>query len=350
MENVKICPACKRENRASESICTYCGTPLVGLLPQMDMARGMTTEPVPDAPVKVKHPDHIIQLTKLYADIVVLTVLGQEQPILIKGGGRIVLGRYSPGEVAPSVDLTPYNAGLLGVSRQHAVITRPEKTYLLQDLGSTNGTWLNEVKLTPNKTYTLQSGDLIRVGQLALYVYFDTPKPDEIPTVEIVLQKDNDKQLTANDMSKLVVPYLQALAGMQKICDSILERSGYEMSILELSFDQKASKIHLKLNNAAEAVRMTKTKLAAPIPVHQPTVANTVSIPASTEAAAQATSHVNGEENGTKDNHSYAKIAMEILDDLAPFRSEEFKKDTVEKLLPFIKELTASPLHIVIDQ
>ena len=197
---VRTCPACHKENLDQATVCAYCGTPLVNLLPSR------TTEPISQQPAPVKHPDHVIQLTKLYNNIIVFTIPSQEQPILVKGGGKVILGRFSPGEMLPTVDLTPYNASLLGVSRQHAVITRPDKSYLLQDLDSTNGTWLNDVKLVPHQMYPIKSGDLIRLGQLVLYIHFDGARPDTETMVELILQKEvapNTKnQLTVEDLSE----------------------------------------------------------------------------------------------------------------------------------------------------
>src|SRR5262245_12356125 len=127
MDTLKTCPTCQKENTPEATVCAFCGAPMLGLVP------ALTTEPVPDVPLKIKPPEHIIELTRLYSDVVALVVLGQEQPILLKGGEKTILGRYSPGEATPSVDLTPYNANLLGVSRKHAIISHSDTGYLLED-------------------------------------------------------------------------------------------------------------------------------------------------------------------------------------------------------------------------
>ena len=51
------------------------------------------------------------------------------------------------------------------VSRQHARVESRGNTFVLRDLGSTNGTWLGERRLD---TYTLQDGDAFRIGQARL--------------------------------------------------------------------------------------------------------------------------------------------------------------------------------------
>jgi pSer/pThr/pTyr-binding forkhead associated (FHA) protein len=49
-----------------------------------------------------------------------------------------------------------------------------EDGYSLEDLGSTNGTWLNGTLTLKHVPYKLHSGDQIRLGTLTLYVYFDS--------------------------------------------------------------------------------------------------------------------------------------------------------------------------------
>jgi len=73
--------------------------------------------------------------------------------------GDVVLGR------APGCDVT---LTATGVSRRHCAVRRHGTTALLEDLGSTNGTVLNDERLHPGEVKELQSGDLIRVGEAAL--------------------------------------------------------------------------------------------------------------------------------------------------------------------------------------
>ncbi|MBN2391473.1 MAG: protein kinase [Anaerolineae bacterium] len=82
---------------------------------------------------------------------------------------EVVVGRMDPMlPQPPEVDLQPYGGGSAGVSRHHArFLCRPEG-WFLEDLQSTNGTYLNEVRLLPHRPVRLNSGDLVRFGQLTL--------------------------------------------------------------------------------------------------------------------------------------------------------------------------------------
>jgi pSer/pThr/pTyr-binding forkhead associated (FHA) protein len=59
----------------------------------------------------------------------------------------------------------------LGVSRQHAAIRYTDSTFTIEDLKSSNGTWVNENRLEPNQPRVLRNGDVIRLGQLIIFVY-----------------------------------------------------------------------------------------------------------------------------------------------------------------------------------
>lgn len=82
---------------------------------------------------------------------------------------EVVVGRTDPMmSQPPEVDLQPYGGGSAGVSRHHARFLRRPEGWFLEDLQSTNGTYLNEVRLLPHRPVRLNSGDLVRFGQLTL--------------------------------------------------------------------------------------------------------------------------------------------------------------------------------------
>ena len=61
----------------------------------------------------------------------------------------------------------------IAVSRRHALVVRADGIYLLQDAGSTNGTFLNGERLAAPRP--LQHGDLIGLGQDAPHLRFIGP-------------------------------------------------------------------------------------------------------------------------------------------------------------------------------
>ena len=57
------------------------------------------------------------------------------------------------------------------VSRQHARVTRQGETMVIEDTGSTNGTFVNGVRLTG--PHTLANGDVIGLGDAATLAYYE---------------------------------------------------------------------------------------------------------------------------------------------------------------------------------
>ncbi len=58
----------------------------------------------------------------------------------------------------------------IGVSRAHARILRREDALLVEDLGSRNGTMVNDRKIPSGESFVLRHGDTIRVGRSLLKV------------------------------------------------------------------------------------------------------------------------------------------------------------------------------------
>ena len=61
---------------------------------------------------------------------------------------------------------TQYDPGRNGISRLHAVIDWKDGKYWIQDLNSTNGTWLNGQGLLPHESRVIQNGDRIVMAEL----------------------------------------------------------------------------------------------------------------------------------------------------------------------------------------
>jgi pSer/pThr/pTyr-binding forkhead associated (FHA) protein len=89
--------------------------------------------------------------------------------ILPTAEGDYIIGREDPiSDVFPEVDLNPYDGEQLGVSRHHAKLTIQAGLAFIQDLDSTNFTFVNRKKLTPRTPTALSGGDEVRLGKLVM--------------------------------------------------------------------------------------------------------------------------------------------------------------------------------------
>ena len=92
-------------------------------------------------------------------------------PFRIEVDDSITIGRADPETKSyPSLDLGPYQANQLGVSRFHAEIKLISGRFHIKDMGSRNGTKLNGNKLAPFTLVPFTKGDEIRLGHFAMIV------------------------------------------------------------------------------------------------------------------------------------------------------------------------------------
>ncbi len=78
---------------------------------------------------------------------------------------NIIVGRTHRNTLA-DVDLGPYGAAKVGISRRHARLTRQGNRWLIEDLESLNGTFVNEVEVKPGNPVPLKNGDVVRCSHM----------------------------------------------------------------------------------------------------------------------------------------------------------------------------------------
>ncbi len=158
------CPTCQHAEVEGALFCSECGAQLVSiqnLATQNFNITGQTSDFGDVAPVRQK--------AYSASDTISLQVLEGGQFIQLTDRKEFTIGRVSDGQsVMPDVDLTSYNAYENGVSRLHAVIKKGETSVNIMDLGSSNGTYLNGTRLTPERDYPLQHGNIISFGKLKI--------------------------------------------------------------------------------------------------------------------------------------------------------------------------------------
>jgi pSer/pThr/pTyr-binding forkhead associated (FHA) protein len=82
---------------------------------------------------------------------------------------EVLIGRADPrNKQYPDIDLTPHGGSLLGVSRNHARLVLRGADWYLEDLRSTNGTFVDGERLAPGASAPLHEGCQVRCGQLSM--------------------------------------------------------------------------------------------------------------------------------------------------------------------------------------
>ncbi|UCD86088.1 MAG: FHA domain-containing protein [Deltaproteobacteria bacterium] len=144
------CPECGNENIEGALFCDECGS---------KMAEGeiLVMEETPETS----------EAPAAAGMVLVLKDSGEE--IELPEGDEFIIGREDPvSEVFPEIDLTPHGGEEGGVSRSHCKIIKQGDGYKIEDLESTNLTFVNKKKLEPHQPEPLNDGDEIRLGKVVL--------------------------------------------------------------------------------------------------------------------------------------------------------------------------------------
>jgi hypothetical protein len=178
MVSGKFCPVCKKKNTMDAAECVYCSTPFEIGKPEARTTSSQSEAPQTQLLASVdRSTQRLRRLEDVPADVLVVYQMDSEDPVAFMEWNKIILGRLS-GNLGDTkiVDLTPFGAERMGVSRHHALIVRVEDGYTVQDLNSTNGTWLDRQRLQSVQVYPLAAGAVLQLGQLKLQVYYRTPE------------------------------------------------------------------------------------------------------------------------------------------------------------------------------
>jgi hypothetical protein len=101
--------------------------------------------------------------------IVLLSANPAHPPLALEIHHDAIVGR-GWGETQPDLDLTAYGGEGLGVSRRHAMLRPTKDSLLLADVGSSNGTFYNGVRIKLGEPRALKDNDIISFGALHLRV------------------------------------------------------------------------------------------------------------------------------------------------------------------------------------
>jgi hypothetical protein len=166
-----VCPHCGQETDGNLPFCQYCGQrlaveggPAVGLPSWLTRASAPDAAPSSSAPLAspAVKAQLVARLTAVTPTVAGQSV-GREFPL---DGGEVRIGR------APSCEINLDGDPL--VSRFHAVLRPHEGVYSITDLGSSNGTLVNEAEI--HAETPLHEGDEVMIGECRLRIassYFE---------------------------------------------------------------------------------------------------------------------------------------------------------------------------------
>jgi pSer/pThr/pTyr-binding forkhead associated (FHA) protein len=150
------CRQCGHGNEPGARFCSSCGAPLDG---------DEVTAAVPAVTLDEGADAATAALAELPEGVAVLVVRRGPNAgsVFTVEAGEVAAGRHPESEIFLD-DIT--------VSRRHAVVSAADDRFVLRDLGSLNGTYVNHERVDETE---LQSGDEIQIGRFVLSFQTATP-------------------------------------------------------------------------------------------------------------------------------------------------------------------------------
>ncbi len=139
----------------------------------------MRTEPLPDQedgrPARPRPEERETEDER--ALNIEVEVLNTGRKVLLSADREILVGRLDAAHgIFPELDMTTDGGLEQGVSRRHARIYTREGTCFVEDLDSTNGTFLNDERVTPYLPYAFRDGDMLMFGTMRLKIHIYSSK------------------------------------------------------------------------------------------------------------------------------------------------------------------------------
>lgn len=241
------CLFCQHKNKRNTILCEQCGARLI---PQ---DKKITAELASQQQAIVAGlPDKEQWLPGLPAGSFVLFVAGLKEPIVLTDVSTCILGRDESHTGEFVLDLSRFGKLAQSISRRHAMISVTPGGFVLNDLGSANGTRLNQELLQPGKAYPLQNNDQIKLGLFTLIICFqaqETPRQ----SVKLLLRERNtlvtlDHLFGPTFMLTQLAPYLYAINELQEIIAACREQPVHEICIHTIEARGAEVTVHLELD------------------------------------------------------------------------------------------------------
>ena len=142
------CPNCDHLNESNANFCSRCGSP-------MGSVEAEATSTLAPIEVEAEEEAHLRELEPGQASLIVRRGPAAGT-IFTLGQDLVTVGRHRESDIFLN-DIT--------VSRRHAELRRDGSKYVVSDLGSLNGTYVNRSRVDSSP---LTSGDELQIGKFRL--------------------------------------------------------------------------------------------------------------------------------------------------------------------------------------
>ena len=159
---ITSCPKCGTPTQVDAKFCGQCGKNLLAAVVNSTEPMRLTTLEVRSAPTV--RPDTRGPATQLQQQTVALFHLQTDTVIELPQNLSVIHIGKPNDRVPPDLDFSMLPRSDI-VSRVHADIQIEGNVFFIEDVGSSNGTYVNEMQLLPGRRHQLQLGDRIAFGK-----------------------------------------------------------------------------------------------------------------------------------------------------------------------------------------
>ena len=163
------CPSCGHRHRPGTLFCSECGV-------YLPTGGPLRTEPIPEEELPVPRANpwtrgFVEGPTETPLIPLCIEIESTGHQIQLPSMAEVNVGRLDTAKgFFPELDLTSEVTLESGISRLHCRIYQRGLTYLVEDIGSANGTFLNGQRLTPYLPHALEDGDELQLGRVKFRV------------------------------------------------------------------------------------------------------------------------------------------------------------------------------------
>ena len=172
------CPTCGQESLEGALLCSNCGT-------YFRSGGHLTTDPLSNGEAEQTAPSFAaptFDTVPIGVTLILKGVTDAREIVVPRKMSSALFGRNDRlAGLMVDIDLTSADGQTHGVSRRHARIRFVNDRYLVEDLESLNGTYLNRRKLVPFVPEMLRDGDDLRFGSLSFNVVLQRPEMADQP-------------------------------------------------------------------------------------------------------------------------------------------------------------------------
>jgi hypothetical protein len=167
----RFCRACYHINPSKSTQCEKCGAQLPLNTDTLDLADEYNKE------AAARRLGNVVKMD-VPPQHVALHIIGQATPLIVEVSKTRIIGRAVAGSPTDPllIDLMPYSAAVLGVSRKHAKLHWRNDHYELEDCGGMNGSWINGTRIESMKSVALPNNAEVRLGKLRMTFYYNESK------------------------------------------------------------------------------------------------------------------------------------------------------------------------------